>query len=363
MKKKIISFVVSIVLLAFCFVSFGDDSRVVVAGVGDGESTPVYNVNELTDVLEFIKQGMVSDSAEFTAFSNYLGDSYYTPELSKHTSATVHVSSSVSGSSSTDNAELTGGLKSSDTSFNRELTCYFTKGATFYVTEGMCYEKTVSEKNTLEGNNTITRATVMNFNMDILVTASSCFVNFREFSYIDDFETRIVKGEYKNKWIEIPYSFVDGLISIDEYNRELLASFEEMFDYLFETGRISQNDEVIHFDENELIEIAQDNGAAEGIDPKDYDIDFTIDLSNPNASLISIKNKVDQTKTYNPGAYAPATGASGRIENKASINHTISIYNVDNTVIDWNASSVRISANNTNEFDRLFVITEFEEEE
>ena len=143
MKKKIICFIISVVLLLYCFISFSDNNAVVVAGVGNDDSASINNIEELTDVLAFIKGSMELGSTELTALSNYLGDIPSMPTYSKHSSATVNLVTSVTSKSSTDNTSLTGGLKLSESSLNRDMTCYFTEDATFYVTEGISYEKVI----------------------------------------------------------------------------------------------------------------------------------------------------------------------------------------------------------------------------
>jgi len=371
MKNKIINLSVAVALLIVCLVSFITGGGASIAGAGNGKNARVTNIKEFTEVLNFLTRDESFDVALASFIddgSNYDEEDSEEPEktVSKHSSATVHVSTIIKASSHSTNHELTGGTASSTQSLERELTCYFTESASYYVSKGVSFvsvERYVKDEN---GNGNYKDSTeLINFDMEILLTDDKSYVRFHEFNYITDEGSLVIKSENTNKWIDMPYGFLKSMVDVDLDNREIFEGFGEMFAFLIEEGKIKESDSSVSFDSRELANIFEDAEGSSPFNPEDYTIDFNVDLSNPTRPSISLNNVYNHKEEY---SISEGYKYSGTVEQKVKNDQKIVIYNIDNTVVNWKDSYVDITADaaddkDTEDFlEEIFDIEEYEED-
>ena len=360
MQSKVINLIVALVLIIVSVVSIATDNAAVRVGAGFGMGERVESVEDLVSVLDFLnsnsKLNLTSRSLNRTsALASRYGASSYDRRGSgyRHDSATVHISTTIKSSSSCTNPDLSGGMREIKQTVERELTIYITEDATYYASEGIFY---LSKE--IEGKNGNERKTeIAQFNIDVCVTDRDTYVKIHELMLIDNNQEMKIKNKNVDKWIECTEELALDLISIDSSNRDVLSSIGEMLDFLIEEGVIDEDDVSVSLDEKELADVIEMMGE-EAVSLEGLDAQMKVDLSNPTTPIISLTRNYDNSKKYDAETY----GFSGTISNKVKSDERIVIKDIDNTIIDFDRSFVDIEVETEEEFEKLFVIEEKEDE-
>lgn len=360
--KKIVIFIVSIALFISCF-AFSTKSGGIVAGAGMGTNEKVENVEELAELIEFLMQQNYDDEASSNGgdmISNNQGSSVeYLAKKSKnkYKSATVTITTALRASSSSSYPKYTGGFRSSKQELDRELTLYFTDDGTFYKSKGYYSVSTENDDGKISTE-------TFKFDVDILVMDDETYINIREWVMSSDSYSMQIKYENINRWIEMPLYYVDGFIDLDDANREVLGEMGQFLDYLIESDEVDDSDKHISIDEYDFSKIYEDISGEE-MDIKDYELDFTCDLSSPTTPYISIVSKTDKKDTHKVPDYynGNAQEITVNTTNKVKNSQELVISNIDNTVISFDYGSVEISVEDDDEFEDLFIIEERSEDD
>ncbi len=364
-SKRILSFVLAIILLIGCFVLNYVNNGIVTVGPGNGVDEKVDDPVKLAEVLNYLgeyklSRGVASNNSGGVV---YLSDTENEDEIeaevskTKYTGATIIITTSLSASSSTDNPQyISNKLAESEQQVNRELTMYFTEDATYYSSNGY---STLHMK--YDGGDD--KFIYIRFDMEAYTTATSEYVKFYDLFLTTSSETVQLKATTKGRWIKVPQDTVGDLIDVDGENREVLSSFGEMVELLVKYDMVEAGSSA-RLDEGDFISaIKQEGDKVPGLFD-DASIDFTIDLTNPTCPTISSISVVDSKKTsaittgYD-NFFNPET-VTVTIFNKSNIVQNITIKNINNTVINFDESRDIIEAENRTKFDNLFIIEEVE---
>lgn len=379
MKNRFISLLAAIILLFASLAVILTGNAVFTAGAGDKDDANIESFEDLASLLNFIKESDNKSlyaevdkkvkllSKEVTLIdsegNNNSGDTDKEGG-SKHESVTVHISTTHSSSSSTDNPKYTGGIVEARNSINRELTHYITPEGSFYVSCGMLtsYKKI----NSSDYKDKEARS-YEKWDIQLFVNGENAFVFINEFININNEASVQIKTENKGKWIKISPSMVSEVVDIDYENREVLGALGEMLDILIKHDYISQDKTSVSLDEDALADLLE----KEGEDPvslDDVEIDFTVDISNPTAPLLSSISDEDSKKEEkvltgyeNSGFNVVPTYDYYTITKKSTTVQNISIKNIDNTVINFNTDNVSIEARDAEEFEKLFITEEVDD--
>lgn len=351
--KKIVLLSVSLILAISCLICATTANNTVIAGMGMGTNEKIEDADALNELFGCLlgenaedealvgdqsvqKWNLLSSKNKNDDFIHLLGGN------SKYTSATITVNSYAQSSYDNDNG------KSSQT-LSRELTVYMTEDATFYETRGHIVQNVIehtgdnSERESFESRKT---HYTFDFDMSILVLdKETAYVSFKEFLLTTQYLMTIYKGDNNefrqikpintNRWIEMPYEFVEEILDIDSINRELLSEFKEILGFLMEAGEISPEDTSITLNEGDFARLASHfkNTPIKPSGPKDK-IEVSFNLASPTSPYI---------------AYVISN-------NDYSISEQITIKNINNTVINFDKDMVDIKAEDENSFDKLFII-------
>ena len=356
MFKRMFSLLMSCAILVGCFVFKDMNADTAIAGAGNGVDESVETAEELKTLLAFIAE---RDGTESTHAYSMLADKD-SPEAAaekKYESATIHISTEISAQSSSDNYDYSGGVSSSTQSVSRQLTIFIAEDATYYVSRGI-YSY---EADTKSGEKVV----VLNFDMEFAVMGEDVYMIFRSFVYTDGGVTRRIKASMANKWIEANRTIADSFIYVDTENRSVLSRMQEMIEYLEEHDAIDPSG-VTGLNADDFNDIAKD-GEDGFIFGDDENVSFLLDMSNPSSPYISLVGTVDSedTHTFTTGYdsnYQPIT-TSVTIKNKSSSVQEISICNVNNTVISFDASMVTESIKDSDSEDVLFIKKEVEKDD
>lgn len=347
--KKIILTALSVVLMVTCLLFNPSFDGVVKAGAGNGKNEKVESAEELVTILSYL--------------SYPTGKARSTEEKEKpFESATVTIKTYLDSSSSSSNPKYSGGIKSTTQKLDRELVLYITEKTTYYKSKGI-YKKT-TEKNYYESTadydavkETRTFSETMDFDMEMLVYESEFYVKIKKMTVVSNYESRQIKKEYQDKWVKMSQDFVDSILNVDSNNRNVLNSFGEMLEYLIESDTVENDEKVISIDENDFAKLYEE---LEGVEPdaKGLELDFTYDLSDSTAPIITSYSKTERSDSQKIGL-DDENIVSYDIKN----NSEFSIKNINNTEVKFDLDKVELEADTNEEFDKLFVIEEREEED
>lgn len=407
--KKIILLCVSFVLLISSLILGVTANGSLSTGVGFGINQRVRNVDELSHVLSFLLAEGDTDANSLGLITNERPISLVstngqrsTIDLlaskksnKKYTSATVTILTSVSAESSCSHPEYAGGLLTSSQSLEREMTMFITKNGTLYHTKGTSNSRRVTrttEKKKYEsyyynndraydsdyydgyGTEEIykdttpeyyevsvdnTYYTVFDFDMQILRIGKRVYVNFKEFSYATETESRQIKFANTDKWIEMPYEIVEDMIDVDAQNREVLNSFGEMLRYLIDSGEVDKDENYISLNEEDFVRLYEEleETPLDSSVLDEADIEFTYDLTSPSTPYITSMTSYDIVKSKEVSPNGRETEMV-RTTNKASVSQQFIIRNINNTVLSFDRDDVTVKISGEKAYDKLFIIEE-----
>ena len=260
---------------------------------------------------------------------------------SEYESATMSFETSATASGS-------GSGGSHTSSGTRSMIVYITEDATFYRTKGQTTTK--QTKSTSEGTKTYKTSAI--FDMDIVRIDNTSYIYFREFSVSSTQGSMQVRSEYKGKWIEMPESFLSGIESIDDQNREALSTMGELIDIIIEAKAFGEGDKSIEVDENEINrlykKVSDGNGSLIDVD-RGQKMNFKLDFSSPSTPVVAYSISADIS--------------SGGYSQKVTGSQTITISNVNNTIVSFDDSCVVERIEEDDEIDEVFLIYEVEDED
>lgn len=229
--KKYISLIVCSVLLAIAVIAGTPKNSDVIYGRGNGQDYKVNTIEQFAEVLDFFKDYQLVSSNEKSAKSGISGfdssaDEDSTESKKDYTSATfynksrgaINYSYSYSGMSS-----------SSKTTFMRELTIYFTQTAVYYKSVGTV----MSKSSYSSGDESESVSSIMDFDIDIYMTAEHCYIKFNKFnmsvSGSDDEDGNFVTTDMLDKWFDAG-EIAEYFLEINESNYEILSSINDYFE-------------------------------------------------------------------------------------------------------------------------------------
>lgn len=379
MKKRVVTFALSIVVLVVCFVIYTFQTASLVAGVGNGDNEPLEDAEELSDFLEFVAERDASNiggsyrllSASIDSVKSENGKK---KRRNKYESATISISTYISANSSSSNSELTGGLRSSAQNVSRRLDIYITEDETYYASKGVY--SLIKE----HSSGTITE--VMNCDAEIFLKEDEVYIVFHDFIYakesISEYEgetttyriSRRIRPSMVDQWVEVSPVIASEILNIDADNRDTMDLFREFIDFLDacdaleETGITDLNqDEIGDIYEEWLEELPEEEQEEydETIFDDDQKVKFTLDLSNPTNPYISFVDTMNSEKNnevttgydqeLNPiTTHVTVTNIYKRVQE-------IDIRNVNNTIIDMDEDRASVYIDEDDEKD-LFIVKE-----
>ena len=357
MKKRIISLMLSVVVLVGCVVINNSNAASVTVGAGNGIDERLETAKEVSDFLAFVTERDISNMgatyslmAAKSGAEGEEGEGGEPEAESKYKSASIHLSTQATAEFSSSNAEYTGGLISQRVNLSREFSIYINEESTYYVSKGV-YSST---RKSAEAD----RMEVFNFDFEIAVIKDAVYIMFHDYLYVEDNVSRRIKPSVTDQWIEISSSMAVEMLSVDTENREALDTLREIVDLLDEHNVLDKEMGITDLDKDDfyafyLAELEKLPEEDQDKDDEffigdDEDFRLTIDFSNtanPYFSIIYTSDE-DETKTietgYDSNTFQPTT-TEVRITNKSNTVQEINICNINNTVINMDTDSVSLS--------------------
>ena len=339
MKKRFTSLIVAFVLL-FSGLFFDVQTRgSVIAGAGSGVSAKVETVGEVVDILKYLMSR--SDNSSDTAsailpLSATLNEEAEEEDIIKRESATITFLDHQSSYSSLSYAS--GNYESATVKFDRELTLYITKDKTYYNSNGLYIKNTSSN-----GKN---HSEYLKFDMEIYLDNGHTFVKYDEFISITDGYSVQIKPENMGKWIEVPAEAMLDIIDIDSQNRDSLSYIADLLDNFIKAGIVKRGDDGVAIDSDDFKRFDSDN-----LSDKLFvggEIDFKVDLSSPRNTYIEASSHLNQEDSDDYET----------LRNNATVEKTIKLENIDNTVIKFNKNAVSKVVKTPEDLMDLFIIKE-----
>ena len=358
MKSKFIALIISISLIISCGFIYINNNSVISVGAGNGKNAKVENLSDLSDVLDFLCQKQENET--ISSYSRKLASSNDEKDRStNHTSATIHVQTNMTLDLTSSNSYY---VKDVHQSLKRDMTVYITEDATYYEVNGII---TGSSAGQYGSNKNLTK-----LNACLLFTNEKVYVKFNEFIIVTQAFSGQIKNSNKGKWIECDsYDMISDMLDVDSANRDVLLLFDSLITYMLEEGIMGYNADSVNLSGDELFEILNEIGRFSDFNlgnNTENSCKLNIDLSSRTNPYIHEYFKIEdsQTKkfqyeTYN-GSYADT---SVTIKTEVTAEETLSIKNIDNTVINFNTENVEIVCKSVEAFDRLFSVSEKDEEE
>jgi len=371
MKKRIISLVLSVVVLVGCVVINNSNTASLTVGAGNGIDERFETANELSDFLAFVAERDASNmGTTYSLMAAKLAAEEEENEdeepgwKSKYKSASIQISTQSTSESTSSNAEYTNGLISQSANMSRQLNIYINEESTYYVTKGIY---SLTRKTTKEDY-----TEVYNFDFEVAGIGEDVYIIFHDFLYIEGNISRRLKPSMADQWIKVYPSLAKEFASIDTENREALKALKEMVDTLDELDALDGETGITDLNKDDLYALyledmeklpEEDRDDIDDALPEDEDMRIVIDLSNtanPYLSLVYTMDK-DETKTIETGfdsnTFQPIT-TEVRITNKSNTVQEINICNVNNTVINMDTDSVSISVDEEDGDNAFFIIKE-----
>ncbi|MBP3592394.1 MAG: hypothetical protein J6K14_07915 [Clostridia bacterium] len=373
MKKRIISLVLSVVVLVGCVVINNSNTASLTVGAGNGIDERLETAKELSDFLAFVAERDISNmGATYSLMAAKLAaeeeenEDQAPQEESKYKSASIQISTQITAESTSSNAEYTGGVIRLKQNASRQLNIYINEDSTYYVTKGIF---SLMSKTT-KGEST----EVFNFDMEIAIIEESVYLMFHDFLYVEDNISRRIKPSMADQWIEAFPSMAIEFVSIDSVNRETMEALKELVELLDACNALDEEVGITDLDTDDLNRLyLEDLEKQPEEDKAEYDkilfgngedVKLTIDLSNtanPYISIINTQDK-DDTETIiterDPFTWQPITTVEVRTTSKVESVQEISICNVNNTVINMDTDSVSISIKEEDGEDAMFIVKE-----
>ena len=356
-NKRLISLALAFACLIGCFVVSSVQGKARIAGAGDGKDTRVETLEDFADLLQYIKGGN--------------GQSVYRSEdvlsdVAEHRSATVRFSTNVTAESHSSNAKYTGGIIHSKQSVNRELTLYICEKDTFYVSSGsMTVEKVYLDEDDREKRD----SQYMQWDMQICYSGKRAYILIDRLILASSEQSVQIKTLNRNKWIQIPSERVSDLVDIEYENREVLSALGELIDILVKYDYTAPGEGSVNLTEEDFISIMELE--EEEMDPwEDVRLDFAVDLSDPTRPWISSIAVTDSTTSqevvtgYYEGGYGlpEPQYTTVNVSKKIKTAQEIRFENIDNTEISFDEDMVEIKCDSMEEFEKLCIVKEFEED-
>ena len=391
--KKIISTVISFALLISCII-FQDQSNILVAKAGTGENAKIESINDLAEFLTFFMDNdrnganilfADDDTPVYRTLSTVKNNA---KKSGVHESATITLTSSTSGSgnyssSSTTSYTHSSSNRESSATMDREMTIYISKDSTLYETRGNIVSKSKSSStqsyNDYYGSGyhiNTTRSsssseTAVSFSFKVLCIDDDCYINFELWDYVESNnssneisssisisppthesyeKTMTLKPKNINTWIELPVELANDLLNINSSNSAFLSALGELISHAAEAKIIDEDERKFTMDENDIKKLLKKVEEDVSIAIDDSVIEFFVDYSCPETPYMSFY--YDYYKT---------TSENNSISTQSSVNKiSMSIKNIDNTVIAFDDDCVDIEVEDIEELEALFNIDEDE---
>lgn len=313
MKKYMLAAIALILIV----VSFALPSEIlrpsVCVGGGDGVNIEITNLDDLTDVLQYVSGRKGSGSIPLSANG---GDTFALQTVSEtseepeptegYTSVTWQEDTSLSSrtyyrraSYSDFNGSFTYEIVGyTEVHMTRRLICYMTEDASYYISRG---EMSLEYKNYKDSDQSTEE--FASFDMQIYISDEKVLFKFKEFTTSG---LSVNKKAIGDRWVELPPDMAESLLqSIDSTNR----------DYLSMAGEFLRDQQ---FDRD------GDRYSCTSRLYEDDDTKLTIDLRTPDSPYLewTIDGSADQGNML--------------------LYDTICFSNIDNTVIDANMENVLV---------------------
>ncbi len=328
--KKYISLIICSVLLVIAMVMGSPAKADVVSGRGNGNDTRVTTVEQFVDVLDFFNNyeiksvGDESSQTEGSGFASSLDDLIGGNNDAIYTSATFY---NKSRATSDQRYSYEGMSSESHATQTRELTIYLTKTSAFYHSVGAVMQNGTS---TSSGGETERYSMVMDFDMEIYMTAKVCYIKFNKFDMTasgDDVENEnFVTSNMLGKWFDAGELGV-YFLQINAQNYEILGDIGDYFDE-FKLSNFNQSNNVYTLREDYIQEVFS---MIFGMSfPDDVRGSFSLNLSNkvrPTMSLIQAYSLNEYESGY-------SINASSYAENNMVFK------NINNTVVQFKANRI-----------------------
>ncbi len=354
--------ILAVAILISVFIVHTQFKEPVVAGAGWKPNYKVRDLEDLSEVLEFLSNQIEDDSENDSAaiernsrlLSLLLAKDN---DETKHTSAKITVDTKQSDYSSCSNHKYSGGVKSARQSLDRQMVVYITEDATFYETRGSCsYLRTVYEDETFKD-----KFTNLSWDMELANIDGEVFCKILSFTYSDNAGTMQIKGENSNKWISAPMDCI-GLLTVDAFNREFLSYFAEMLDYISEYDKIDANKKTIKINEKQWNDLIDSVGEDEGTLGKGQTLDFEINRTSASAPRFTSTTTTDISDNHEIKDWQGNITEVVYTSQQSSVYQKMTISNIDNTIVSFDKDIVSIEVNSQEEFEELFWHTEKEDD-
>ena len=356
MAKKLILLIVAFSLIMACMVSFGLTNDASVADAGLGIDTSIRNMSNLSELTEGLEQALSS---------NVKNNGTISLNTSKYRSATIHINHVEKFVSTSSNFKATNGNAAENRTIESELTCYIVEGGIYYETQHLSYNR---ETRYVENDNGFSEQrnfyTFVKYNVDIYIKTNTAYIKINEYNVANGDTATIIKGEYIDKWIEVPVDIAYSFTYVRGEAYEQIAGFNSTMDVLFKAGSVELKDKSFSFNASELARIYTNAGKKSSIDPNTDTAEFGADLTDPSRPAITIASSYEKREEIE-NTVSSAWGwekVNSVVNTECQFVTDVVIYNVNNTTIDKpGAAFADARVTSIEEFDNLFVIKGYKE--
>ena len=345
LKKLICSFVsIALIVSGAILFSFRDANSLIYAGTNQNEK--INNMGELHDIMNFILTDVDSGNVD---------------DNSEYESATVHISlSETIKVSQKANSEKASGKMTVE----QDVTFYLTKRGVYIEAQTVVFLSSINKSTDVRN--------LAKTDLNIYLTQQESYIKVLDYTVLGDEGSVVLKPEYANKWIKAPRDVAFEFSPFEIELEFVLDTLSKIFDALFESGRIKEDDMSVVFDQEDMadveiwnlddIEIDIDLGFNFDKLKESLEIDFT-DKTHPHISISSIA-KGKNIRNVNGGVWLGSNQIMLETNIKFKGVMDVVISNVNNTVIDWNLDDSKIdkSVNNLEELEKIFVVKEYKED-
>lgn len=345
MGKKLAYLIVAFSLILTGVISFSLKGTGSIAGSGLGTGKQIEKIEDYLELSDYV---------------GTLGLGFNEDGNSKFKSATLHVNSSSSTNYESSNSEYTYGTISEKGEYEEDVTVHITSKAVYMKLHHSSYW---TEKREVEEDDyrTVEKrySGFVRYNVEVYFTAKKCYIKVNDYNISSNTYSQVIKAEYTGKWIEMSEDIFDRFINRLNALNDIGGIYEILFRGI-ENDVIDEDDTSVSLNESDAAELL----GIEDEEIDDYNIDFSVDLSDKYRPHASLGVSLDSTESMDHPTDNGFNVENVEIKTRGKGVCDLTIYDINNTEINWNGSDVidKISVDSYEEFEDLFIIEKYEED-
>ncbi len=345
MGKKLAYLIVAFSLILTGVISFSLKGTGSIAGSGLGTGKQIEKIEDYLELSDYV---------------GTLGLGFNEDSNSKFKSATLHVNSSSSTDYESSNPKYTYGTISEKGEYEEDVTVHITSKAVYMKLHHSSYW---TEKHEVDEDDykTVEKrySGFLRYNVEVYITAKKGYIKINDYNASDNTYSQVIKAEYTGKWIEISENIFDRFIDRPNALNDIGSIYEILFRGL-ENDVIDEDDTSVSLNESDVAELV----GIEDEEVDDYNIDFSVDLSDKYRPHASLGVSLDSTESMDYPTNNGVNVEHVEIKTSGKAVSDLTIYDINNTEINWNGSDVidKISVDSYEEFEDLFIIEKYEED-